>query len=78
MDTIDLTLPADVASDIERLASENGITFEQQADTLLRWGLGNFPRHQSDRAAKGRIAAMTPSGARRTDGASLLREDRNR
>lgn len=63
MGAMDLTLPEDVVADIERLAFENDLTFEQQADTLLRWAIGNFPRRENERPRMERLAASTPGGS---------------
>jgi hypothetical protein len=73
-----LKLPADIASDIEKMAAAYGTTPEKQAETLLRFSLGNFPRRETLIEAANRIAAMTPKGVRQTPAEVLIREDRDR
>ena len=73
-----LALPADVAHDIEEMAVQAGVSPEKQAETLLRFSLGNFPRRESLLEAARRISAMTPKGVKQTPAEILIREDRDR
>ena len=67
-----------VAADIESLARENGVSVENQIDTLLQFALGNLPRSAFRVEMARRVAAMTPKGIKQTDSVILLREDRDR
>jgi hypothetical protein len=71
-------LPADIAHDIETMAEQAGVSPQKQAETLLRFSLGNFPRRESLLEAAKRISAMTPKGVKQTPSEVLIREDRDR
>jgi hypothetical protein len=71
-------LPADLAQDIETMAEQAGVSPQKQAETLLRFSLGNFPRRESLLEAAKRISAMTPKGVKQTPAEILIREDRDR
>jgi hypothetical protein len=73
-----LALPADIAHDIEVMAEQAGVSPEKQAETLLRYSLGNFPRRESLLEAARRISAMTPKGMKQTPSEILIREERDR
>ncbi len=72
-----LSLPADIAEDIEAMAAQAGVSPERQAETLLRFSLGNFPRRESLLEAAKRISAMTPKGVTQIPAEILIREDRD-
>ena len=73
-----ITLPADIAQDIEVMAEQAGVSSQKQTETLLRFSLGNFPRRESLLEAAKRISAMTPKGVKQTPSEVLIREDRDR
>jgi hypothetical protein len=73
-----LALPADIAHDIEAMAAQAGVSPQKQAETLLRFSLGNFPRRESLLEAAKRISAMTPKGVKQTPAEFLIREERDR
>jgi hypothetical protein len=73
-----LALPPDIAHDIEVMAEQAGVTPEKQAETLLRFSLGNYPRRESLFEAAKRISAMTPKGVKQTPSEILIREERDR
>ncbi|MCA3563639.1 MAG: hypothetical protein IOC90_07660 [Methylocystis sp.] len=73
-----ITLPADIAQDIETMAEQAGVSSQKQTETLLRFSLGNFPRRESLLEAAKRISAMTPKGVKQTPSEVLIREDRDR
>ncbi len=73
-----ITLPADIAQDIETMAEQAGVSSQKHTETLLRFSLGNFPRRESLLEAAKRISAMTPKGVKQTPSELLIREDRDR
>jgi hypothetical protein len=73
-----VALPADIAQDIEVMAEQAGVSPQKQAETLLRFSLGNYPRRESLFEAAKRISAMTPKGVKQTPSEVLIREDRDR
>jgi hypothetical protein len=73
-----LELPPDIAQGIEDMAQQAGVSPEKQAETLLRFSLGNFPRRETLLEAAKRISAMTPKGVKQTPAEILIREDRDR
>jgi hypothetical protein len=73
-----LVLPADIARDIEVMARQAGVSPEKQAETLLRYSLGNFPRRETLLEAAKRISGMTPKGVTQTPAEVLIREERDR
>ena len=77
MTVLSVELPADVAADIEKMAEELGTTPARQAEILLRYSLGNYPRKESLLEAAIRIAAMTPAGAKQVPSEVLIRESRD-
>ena len=78
MAVLSLKIPEDLAAGIGRLAAGRGESIEQQAETLLRWSLGNFPGRENHGALVRRIVAMTPQDVKQIPAEELLREDRMR
>ncbi|MCA3599125.1 MAG: hypothetical protein IOC64_13525 [Methylobacterium sp.] len=72
-----LKLPSDISAEIEKMAEEAGVTAEKQAEILLRYSLGNFPRRETLLEAAVRIAAMTPPGVKQVPAEILVREARD-
>jgi hypothetical protein len=74
----ELALPADIANDIEAMAEKAGVSPQKQAETLLRFSLGNYPRRETLFEAAKRISAMTPKGVKQTPAEVLIREERDK
>jgi hypothetical protein len=73
-----LTISEDMAGEIERIASRNGISVQAQAEAMLRDSLQRSGRRETLLEAARRISAMTPKGAEQTPAEVLIREARDR
>ncbi len=67
----------DVLRDLERLAADNHVSRDKQAEMMLRQAIGLSPMKESLVDRWNRIAAMGPIDASLSDSLPLLREDRD-
>lgn len=78
MGEMSIRIEDDLRMKIEDLAKSHERSLAEEIDDLLRKGIEGQPKRESFADIARRIAAMTPTGVKQTDGVEMLREDRNR